>query len=37
MNWAVNQLIEWLGENGDPLTERLLWIDPSYSDDVRMI
>lgn len=32
MNWAVNQLIEWLGENGDPLTERLLWMDLSYTD-----
>ncbi len=32
MNWAVNQLVEWLGENGDPLTERLLWMDLSYTD-----
>lgn len=32
MNWVVNQLIEWLDENGDPLTERLLWIDPTYTD-----
>jgi len=32
MNWVVNQLVEWLGDNGDPLTERLLWIDLSHTD-----
>ncbi|MHB1611927.1 MAG: hypothetical protein ACYCT0_09590 [Sulfobacillus sp.] len=32
MNWMVNQVIEWLDENGDPVTERLLGIDPTYTD-----
>ena len=32
VNWMVNQVIEWLDENGDPVTERLLWIDPIYAD-----
>ncbi len=32
MNWMVNQVIEWLDENGDPVTERLLWIAPTYTD-----
>lgn len=32
VNWMVNQVIEWLDENGDPVTERPLGIDPTYTD-----
>jgi len=32
MKLYVNQLIEWLSDDGHPRIERLLWIDPNYTD-----
>ncbi len=32
MNLYVNQLVEWLDDQGQPHIERILWIDPSHTD-----
>jgi hypothetical protein len=32
MRLCVNQLVEWLDDEGQPHIERVLWIDPSHTD-----